>query len=100
MAVADRGGNEIVFGSTVGPFINKSEFGFRGFYHNAAVTNGGRGTVAYFVSHEFGHTMDNNKYSRQQLVRGRPEPFANLFAKSLFLNFTKSGIDMSDVRVR
>ena len=100
LAVSKLGGNEIIFGSNIGSYLNKTKFGFRSFYHNSVVTNGGRGSIAFVVAHEFGHSIDSTGYSVRQRIAGKAENFANNYAKFLFPNFISSGIDMSDVRVR
>jgi|SRR5690554_5708121 len=100
IAISAIGGNSITFGPRIGLFRNRTKLGFRSFYHNSVVTNGGRGTVAFITSHEFGHSVDNSKYRSSQLMRGEPENYANNYAKSLFPYFSDMGINLNDIRVR
>ena len=93
MAESARGGNEITFGARIGSHLNQTDHGFLNLHANAAITNGGRGTMAFLAAHEFGHSMDTTSGHKLEYI-------ANNYVKILFPFFNKVGIDIPDVRVR
>jgi len=74
-------------------YLTKTPYESFNIYANAAITNGGRGTMAFWAAHEFGHSMDTSK-SR------KVEHTANNYAKTIFPFFNKIGIDIPSVRIR